>query len=84
MSLDIDRAKRKMGFLRRLIHKYDIVMLQEVHGNPEAWDRFASDVRHSHCIKYSLSEAQALAGIAFIIKRSVAERASKLPHPENL
>ena len=84
MGTDTGKGAKKIGFLRRLLHNYDVVMLQEIHGTKEMWERFSNDWRRSHLTFFSLSESQALGGIAIIVKVDLTGKATSSPRLEVL
>ena len=82
LGKDPSQSRKKMGYLRRLLNNYDVVMLQELHGTDLACDRLASDFRHTHKVKYSVGPSTACGGIAFFTKLALADRAMGQPSME--
>ena len=79
LGKDATKSRKKLKYLNRLLNNYDVVAVQELHGDELACKRLKDDYRHSHLVNYSVGPCQATAGIAFFTKHSISDKTIGIP-----
>lgn len=75
MGLPEQRTKAKNRALRKLIHDYNVVAVQETHGQREHWNTIKHQFAKSHKIFYSCDpDSPNKAGVALVIKLKICRQ----------
>ena len=68
--LEARAARKKLGYLKRMLAFSDIVLVQESHGSEAQWGKLCADLRNSHRVYFSVSEEFRQGGLGFFVKRN--------------